>query len=162
MSVASEINRIKSNIADAYTEAEAKGATMPATENSANLADTVASIPSTPTPPVVGTYIKEYPIEVEIGENTISNVVEFMTYLSNIVSQTYPSASLVCFSITGDFDFSNNLVLSTDTREANKVFRYRYGAVASIPSNVLSYDASVPSGTKYVLYVREFIIPSIN
>lgn len=50
MSVASEINRIKSNIADAYTEAEAKGATMPATENSANLADTVASIPSSGIP----------------------------------------------------------------------------------------------------------------
>lgn len=45
MSVASEINRIKANIADAYTEAEAKGATMPTTENSANLAVTVASIP---------------------------------------------------------------------------------------------------------------------
>jgi len=44
MSVASEINRIKSNIADAYTEAEAKGATMPATENSDNLADTIATI----------------------------------------------------------------------------------------------------------------------
>jgi hypothetical protein len=44
MSVASEINRIKSNIADAYTEAEAKGATMPVTENSDNLADTIASI----------------------------------------------------------------------------------------------------------------------
>jgi hypothetical protein len=44
MSVASEINRIKANIADAYDEAEAKGATMPATENSANLADTIASI----------------------------------------------------------------------------------------------------------------------
>ena len=45
MSIASEINRIKSNIADAYTEAEAKDATMPATENSANLANTIASIP---------------------------------------------------------------------------------------------------------------------
>lgn len=44
MSVASEINRIKANIADAYDEAEAKGATMPATENSANLADTIATI----------------------------------------------------------------------------------------------------------------------
>lgn len=50
MSVASEINRIKSNIADAYDEAEAKGATMPATENSANLAQTVASIPTGSTP----------------------------------------------------------------------------------------------------------------
>ena len=49
MSVASEITRIKNNIAAAYNEAEAKGATMPVTENSDNLADTVASIPSTPT-----------------------------------------------------------------------------------------------------------------
>ena len=45
MSIASEINRINTNISAAYDAAEAKGATMPATENSANLADTVASIP---------------------------------------------------------------------------------------------------------------------
>ena len=50
MSVASEINRIKSNITAAYNEAEAKGATMPATKNSDNLADTVASIPTGSTP----------------------------------------------------------------------------------------------------------------
>lgn len=41
-----ERQRIASNIAAAYDEAEAKGATMPATKNSSNLADTVASIPT--------------------------------------------------------------------------------------------------------------------
>lgn len=46
MSVTSEIARIKNNIAAVYDEAEAKGATMPAAENSANLAETVASIPT--------------------------------------------------------------------------------------------------------------------
>ena len=46
MSIASEIQRIKDNIEDAYTECENKGATLPETENSANLADTIASIPS--------------------------------------------------------------------------------------------------------------------
>lgn len=40
----SERQRIAANIATAYDEAEAKGATMPTTENSANLADTIASI----------------------------------------------------------------------------------------------------------------------
>lgn len=45
-----ERQRIAANIADAYDEAEAKGATMPATENSANLAQTVASIPTGSTP----------------------------------------------------------------------------------------------------------------
>ena len=39
-----QYQRISANIADAYDEAEAKGATMPVTENSDNLADTIASI----------------------------------------------------------------------------------------------------------------------
>lgn len=46
MSIASEITRINNNIANAYDECETKGATMPQYENSANLASTIASIPS--------------------------------------------------------------------------------------------------------------------
>lgn len=46
MTVASEISRITGNIADTYTAASGKGATMPATENSDNLATCIASIPS--------------------------------------------------------------------------------------------------------------------
>ena len=44
MTIASEIQRIKDNIANAYTAAEAKGATMPVTENSDSLATTIESI----------------------------------------------------------------------------------------------------------------------
>lgn len=44
MTIASEITRIKNNIANTYTALSDKGATMPATQNSANLANTVASI----------------------------------------------------------------------------------------------------------------------
>lgn len=44
MSVQSQINRIKSNIEDAYDALAAKGATMPQTQNSANLAQTVQSL----------------------------------------------------------------------------------------------------------------------
>ena len=46
MSIASEITRITNNVAAAYTAASGKGATLPATQNSANLADTITSIPS--------------------------------------------------------------------------------------------------------------------
>lgn len=46
MTIASEITRINGNIAAAYTAAGNKGATMPVTQNSNNLATTVASIPS--------------------------------------------------------------------------------------------------------------------
>ncbi len=44
MSVQSEINRIKSNIEDAYDALASKGATMPQTQNSENLAQTAQSI----------------------------------------------------------------------------------------------------------------------
>ncbi|MBR1600792.1 MAG: hypothetical protein IJ677_04365 [Alphaproteobacteria bacterium] len=46
MTIVSEINRIKNNITGAYTALSAKGATMPETQNSANLATTVASVPA--------------------------------------------------------------------------------------------------------------------
>ena len=44
MTIASEITRINNNIASAYTECNSKGATMPATQNSANLATCISSI----------------------------------------------------------------------------------------------------------------------
>ena len=46
MSIASEISRINTNIANAYTACNGKGATMPASgsQNSANLATTISSI----------------------------------------------------------------------------------------------------------------------
>lgn len=46
MSIASEIERISGNIADAYTALDAKGATLPESQNSANLADTIDSVPT--------------------------------------------------------------------------------------------------------------------
>lgn len=44
MSVSSEIQRIKTNIENAYQSAESKGATMPDIKNSNNLANTISSI----------------------------------------------------------------------------------------------------------------------
>ena len=46
MTIASEIQRIQTNIANAYDALEAKGATMPGTENSNNLSSTINSIPA--------------------------------------------------------------------------------------------------------------------
>ena len=44
MSIQSEISRISGNIADAYTAVDAKGGTLPATQNSDNLAAAIESI----------------------------------------------------------------------------------------------------------------------
>lgn len=46
MSIASEITRINTNISNAYTACNNKGATMPVTQNSDNLATTISSISS--------------------------------------------------------------------------------------------------------------------
>ena len=45
MSIASEITRINNNIANAYTQVNSKGGTLPATQNSNNLASAISSIP---------------------------------------------------------------------------------------------------------------------
>lgn len=50
MSIASEIQRIKNNIANAYTNCSNKGATIPSTQNCANLATCINSIPTGITP----------------------------------------------------------------------------------------------------------------
>ena len=44
MSIATEINRIKNNISDAYAKCQEKGAKMPTIQNSNNLAETINSI----------------------------------------------------------------------------------------------------------------------
>ena len=54
-----ERQRIAANIAAAYTEAEAKGATMPATENSANLPTAIRSIPEAVQPTLITKQITE-------------------------------------------------------------------------------------------------------
>ncbi len=77
MSVASEIARIKNNIAAAYDEAEAKGATMPAAENSANLADTVASIPTSVLPIVDATYSQQNAIVTRFLNETSYSVDDY-------------------------------------------------------------------------------------
>lgn len=50
MSIASEITRIKNNIASAYSQVSTKGGTLPATQNSANLPNAIDSIPTGITP----------------------------------------------------------------------------------------------------------------
>ncbi len=59
MSISNQIARINGNIAAAYTEAQAKGATVPTTENSANLAMTIASIQTSPLPIVEETFSQQ-------------------------------------------------------------------------------------------------------
>lgn len=92
MSIRSEITRINNNIAAAYSAAESKGATMPATENSDNLADTVASIPEAVQPTLItkqitanGTYTAAddnadgySEVTVEVGTSVEEKYINFI------------------------------------------------------------------------------------
>ena len=103
MSITSQIERINANIAAAYDEAEAKGATMPATENSANLADAVASIPTGSTPTLITKQITENGTyaaaddnadgysEVEVAVKPLFNAVGTMYFDDTIIPDTVTS-----------------------------------------------------------------------
>ena len=59
MTIADEITRIKTNISNAYTSCKNKGATLPETKNSANLATTIDSISGGSSPTLVEKEITE-------------------------------------------------------------------------------------------------------
>lgn len=75
MSIQSEITRINNNISSAYSAIDAKGGTLPQTQNSANLASSIQSISgggsSLPTDPSTdGAYKLVNTVETESGEQT--------------------------------------------------------------------------------------------
>lgn len=67
MSVSTEIQRVKTAIADAYDAAELKGAQMPSVESSTNLASTIATIE---TADLSKTYT------IDMAEEVLRNLVE--------------------------------------------------------------------------------------
>ena len=76
MSIANEIERIKSNISSAYSECESKNATMPNILNSENLPSTIASITSGGS---------QYPIIEGTGEHE----VRFVDYDGTLIKVQY-------------------------------------------------------------------------
>ena len=88
MSIASEITRISGNIADAYTSLNAKGATMPQDQNSANLADTIDSVPTgggSSTPVIRGDW--HVPSEFVALDNEVMNYAQ--TYPNYLITGVY-------------------------------------------------------------------------
>ena len=99
MSIASEITRINSNIADAYTACNSKGATMPQTQNSDNLATTISGIQTGITPSG----------SISITANGTYDVTG---KASAVVAVPTGSLNTKCFSVTIDSDKTNKTVLT--------------------------------------------------
>lgn len=117
MSIASQITRINNNIANAYSACSAKGATMPVTQNSANLANCISSISGGGGGGSVTDYLKQSIISMSTGVTTeYDPEMGYDTHTLNLVMEDYDDA---LFNITGKH-FSNTAYdASTGTWTSN-------------------------------------------
>lgn len=151
MSITSEISRIQTNIANAYTVAEAKGATMPVTENSDNLATTIESIEGSGgqieavnnTGAVITSGDKVW-INQENGENKLENYLVYTTNTESVGNVT------VSGNIASNFSSSNYLktipnfnVSSTDSWEICMCFDITSQTSTSLGTYISSFERYV-------------------
>lgn len=116
MSIASQITRINNNIANAYTACSAKGATMPSTQNSANLANCISSISGGGGGSVTD-YLKQSLISMSTGVTTEYDPdMGYDTHTLNLVMEDYDDA---LFNITGKHFNQTYYDASTGTWTSN-------------------------------------------
>lgn len=109
MSIASQITRINNNIANAYSACNAKGATMPPAQNSANLANCISSISGGGGGGSVTDYLKQSLISMNTGVVTD-------THTLNLTMYDYDDA---LFNITGKHFNNTSYDASTGTWTSN-------------------------------------------
>lgn len=106
MSILSEIQRIKTNIANAYTSAGNKGATLPATQNSANLSSTIDTIQIAPENLINSGTKVNYRISsqgyVETNSNYQSLIVPIETNTTYLITKTIISTYFRACLISSD------------------------------------------------------------
>ena len=89
MSIASEITRINNNITSAYTAIDNQGGTLPVTQNSANLASSIATIPTPPTYPfTVSSLLISKPNATQNDINDIATYTSTMSYSNLLLDRT--------------------------------------------------------------------------
>lgn len=117
MSIASEITRITDNVADAYTAANAKGATMPVTQNSDNLASTVATIPTGITPTGTKTITTN-------GVHDVTNYASADVQVPTNVSEPYVNWTI---NASGELVSSGSRITNfTGVQVINRSFAHAY------------------------------------
>lgn len=115
MTIASEITRINNNIASAYTACNNKGATMPATQNSANLATTIGTIST--------------------GPQTLygASLYTFLSYV-DANGNLYPSSTSTALSFDDVKTLQANALRYTFIQNAN-ITRADFPDLTAIPGN---------------------------
>lgn len=152
MSITSEIQRIQTNIANAYTQAEGKGATLPEQQNSANLASTISSISSSEGLNIQHGIIPKavdedgYVTEAQlVGLNTVPNYA----FLSSAINERLKKVELeegITEIGTQAFNFSYNLEDVNIPSSVQKIGGYAFRGTKikniTIPANIQNtYDS---------------------
>lgn len=169
MSVASEITRINNNITNAYTQVSAKGGTLPATQNSANLATAIASISGGSS----GLEYESGTLSIEDGDINVLNITFNDTHNTTptiiIVKDNTTSSTIGNLGIMNwlYFDYEklgNKLVMPTSSggtsnRFADIIVYARTDSTASYgnTTNVCSYSSSTTISTYTRYYPRYFV-----
>lgn len=143
MSVASEINRINTNIANAYTELKNKDATIPEVENSEGLPSAIASIQTGVTPPTKGIIINEFDTNGYATDISVVGMHFIPSYYFSAYSTTY--GNFLTKNLT-NVNFPDNLkAISQDA------FRNCLNLVlTTIPSGVEVINQNVFYGCKAI------------
>ena len=129
MSIASEITRINNNIAAAYTAANGKGATLPVTQNSANLATCIGSIQTGSTPTLVTKNITQngtYNASSDNADGYSSVTVNVTAGQTRVVENgvyTKPTNNFTFVMPSNATDIGDNAL--------SDMFIYQYGVVSA-------------------------------
>lgn len=102
-------------------------------------------------PMLASNYIDLSSFEITMGANSISTTDQLYPYFNSIATSR-GFKSVVAISIVGDIVFSQNLILST--APDGRWCRYRDSSISVVPPN-RAYDASIPEGTRYVIYANK-------
>ena len=146
MTISSEIQRIKNNIAEAYTACEEKGATLPAQQNSDNLPSCISAIPSS-TPTIdsltvtpmttsqtitAGSDVDGYsPINVEAVTSSID---------SNIVAGNIKK-NVTILGVTGSYEGSGGIGIPREVDSQGNYGVPTSSFTFSLPSNAIRIKA---------------------
>lgn len=157
MSIASEIIRINNNIANAYTQCSNKGATMPATQNSANLANTISTISGGG-----GADLDNY------FNRTIDSVSTSSSSFAAKVLKKIPTLTIASGITSLDYAFynfgQNNLNLSFDGIDCSSITTMKYTFASQSSGNRIlqSVDCSSITNTSNVNDVDSLFNYNIN
>ena len=160
MTIASEITRINGNIAAAYTALSDKGATMPATQNSANLANTVASIPAGGGDTV--TAVNYTGSAITAGDkvwlnkkaNVSASAVAVSTSSSNNVYIIEPTGNFVYHS-TYKYDISTGTDIGGQTSTSVNLGTYTHYYDEYNNIFIYNYMINASGSTKTTLYYKQ-------